>query len=81
MATINISHLDELTLAQLRRQASNHGHTVKAETVDLLKGSIKENGKQDSLWRRIRRRVEPYGGFELPEFKRELSTREPPSFD
>lgn len=79
MASITISQLDESTLEQLRLRAANHGRSVEEEAGEILKGAISPP-PADNLYDAIRRRVEPLGGFELPEIVRE-PIRDPPSFE
>src|ERR1035441_9997661 len=71
MASITISQLDETTLERLRTRANEHGRTVEEEATEIVKRAVSVP-RADNLYDAIRRRVEPLGGFELPEIVREL---------
>jgi plasmid stability protein len=82
MASITISQLDESTLERLRLRATDHGRTVEEEAGEILKGAVSVPPvAPDNLYDAIRRRVEPLGGFDLPEIARNEPGREPPTFD
>jgi plasmid stability protein len=80
VASITISQIDEPTLERLRLRAADHGRSVEEEAVEILKSAVPGSGLPGNLWQRIRRRVEPFGGFDLPEIERD-PIREPPAFD
>jgi plasmid stability protein len=83
MASLTIHHLDESTKARLRVRAQQHGRSVQAEAREILERAVAEDKPArvpGNLADRIRARVEPFGGFELPEIQRELP-RDPPTFD
>jgi len=79
MASITISQLDESTLERLQQRANLHGRSVEEEAGEILKKAVPEPAP-DNLYDAIRQRVEPLGGFELPEIVRGPG-REPPIFE
>jgi plasmid stability protein len=83
MASLTIRHLDDATQARLRARAEQHGRSMEDEAREILENAVAEDKPErvpGNLADRIRELVEPFGGFELPEIKRELP-RDPPTFD
>jgi len=58
---------------------------MEAEAREILEGAVAEDKPKavpGNLWDRIRERVEPLGGIELPEIDRKSEMeREPPTFE
>jgi len=80
MASITIRNLDEQLKRRLRVRAAEHDRSMEEEARDILRCALSEvPGPKDNLADRIRRRVEPLGGVELPPFPRGLM-RDPPDF-
>jgi plasmid stability protein len=83
MASLTIHHLDDATKARLQVRAQQHGRSLQAEAREILQRAVAEDKPArvpGNLADRIRELVEPFGGFELPEIKRE-PPRDPPTFD
>ena len=81
MASITIRKLDDDLKQRLRVRAAEHGHSMEQEARDILEAALDGPARTgEELVRRIRARVEPYGGFELELPPRE-PMREPPTFD
>jgi plasmid stability protein len=83
MASLTVRHLDEKTKSRIRARAAQNGRSMEAEVREILDQAVAEDGPKrvpGNLADRIRAIVEPYGGFELPEIKRE-PPRDPPTFD
>lgn len=82
MASITIRNLSDDDKQRLREQAARHGRSMEAEARSILKEALR--GKADrprrNLLKEIRDIVEPLGGIELPEIKRDLP-RDPPKFE
>jgi plasmid stability protein len=73
MTSLTIRRLDEATRSRLRARAAKHGRSVETEARKILEGAVAENKRErvpGNLADRIRERVEPLGGFELPEIDR-----------
>jgi antitoxin FitA len=81
MASITIRRLDESVKAKLRVRAATHGRSMEAEAREILETGLSQNPKrQPNLAESIRRRVAPFGGFDLKLPKREMGRR-PPDFE
>jgi plasmid stability protein len=82
MATLTIRNVDESTKSALRLRAARNGVSVEQEVRTILDRAAVENnpGEGESLYRAIRRLVEPHGGFEI-ELPERGPAREPPKFD
>ena len=81
MMSLVISQIDEPTLERLRLRAAEHGRSVEEEAGEIVKSAVaSDKGVPGNLGQRIKEMVEPYGGFELPDVRRER-WREPPTFD
>jgi plasmid stability protein len=83
MASLTIHHLDDATKARLRIRAQQHGRSVQAEAREILERAVAEDKPvrvPGNLADRIRKLVEPFGGFEIPEIEREPPL-DPPTFD
>lgn len=82
MASITIRNLTDEQKQLLREQAARHGRSMEAEARAILKEALL--GQTDrpprNLLKEIRDIVEPVGGIELPEIKRDLA-RDPPKFE
>jgi plasmid stability protein len=80
MSAITIRNLDDGLKRRLRLRAAEHNRSMEEEARDILRCALSEEiGPSDNLADRIRRRVEPLGGFELPPFPRG-PLRDPPDF-
>lgn len=80
MASIIIRKLDESTKKRLRLRAVSHGRSMEEEARAILKSALSESKRDESdLVQAIRKRIEPFGGVDLPETPRE-PMREPPNF-
>lgn len=80
MTSITIRNLDDGLKRRLRMRAAEHNRSMEEEARDILRCALsEETGPTDNLADRIRRRVEPLGGVELPPFPRG-PLRDPPDF-
>ena len=80
MSSITIRNLDDGLKRKLRMRAAERNRSMEEEARDILRCALsQEFGPKDNLADRIRRRVEPLGGFELPSFPRG-PLRDPPDF-
>jgi plasmid stability protein len=81
MADLTIENIDEATLAMLRIRAAKNGRSMEEEARERLTEALAGAAitSDDDLVSRIRRRVEPFGGFDL-ELPERLPPREPPDF-
>jgi antitoxin FitA len=80
MSSITIRNLDEKLKRRLRLRAAEHDRSMEEEARDILRCALsEETGPKDNLADRIRRRVEPFGGVDLPPFPRG-ALRDPPDF-
>lgn len=80
MASITIRNLDEDLKSQLKIRAAKHGRSMEEEVRNILKSTVAHDDKEnENLADSIRKRMAPFGGIELPEFKRE-KIRKPVDF-
>jgi plasmid stability protein len=80
VSSITIRNLDDKLKRKLRLRAAGHDRSMEEEARDILRCALSEEpGPGDNLADRIRRRVEPLGGVELPPFPRG-PLRDPPDF-
>ena len=80
MANITIRKLDEAVKRKLRLRAAQRNRSMEDEARDILRTVLaQEPAQAENLADAIRRRVEPFGGFELPSPPRG-TMREPPDF-
>jgi plasmid stability protein len=80
MASITIRNLDDGLKRRLRFRAARHNRSMEEEARDILRCALSEEPRAaDNLADRIRRRVEPLGGIDLPPFPRG-PLRDPPDF-
>ena len=80
MASITIRNLDETVKRKLRLRAAQRNRSMEEEARDILRTVLaQEPGQAENLADAIRRRVEPFGGVELPSPRRG-PMREPPDF-
>lgn len=86
MATVTIRNLDAETKRALQHRAVRHGVSMEREIRAILDEAAKAEsqsasgpGREESLYKAIRRLVEPHGGFEL-ELPERGPMREPPRF-
>ena len=81
MASITIRNLDNNLKSQLKIRAAKHGRSMEEEVRNILKSAIAQDDKEnENLADSIRKRMAPFGGIELPEFKRE-EIRKPVDFN
>ena len=80
MTSITIRNLDDGLKRRLRLRAAQHDRSMEEEARDILRCALSEEPRvADNLADRIRRRVEPFGGIDLPPFPRG-PLRDPPDF-
>lgn len=80
MTSITIRNLDDGLKRRLRLRAAQHNRSMEEEARDILRCALSEEPRAaDNLADRIRRRVEPFGGIDLPPFPRG-PLRDPPDF-
>ena len=80
MASITIRNLDESVKRKLRLRAAQRNRSMEEEARDILRTVLaQEPAEAENLADAIRRRVAPFGGFELPLPLRG-PMREPPDF-
>ena len=80
MASITIRNLDESVKRKLRLRAAQRNRSMEEEARDILRTVLaQEPAQAENLADAIRRRVEPFGGFELP-LRPRGPMREPPDF-
>ena len=80
MASITIRNLDESLKRKLRLRAAQLNRSMEDEARDILRTALAQAPTQvGNLADAIRRRIEPFGGVELPHSPRGL-VREPPDF-
>ena len=67
MVSITIRNLDESVKRKLRLRAAQRNRSMEEEARDILRTVLAQEPVQsENLADAIRRRVEPFGGFELP---------------
>ncbi len=64
MASITIRNLDETVKRKLRLRAAQRNRSMEDEARDILRTALAQ-ALAGNLADAIRRRVEPFGGFEL----------------
>ena len=80
MASITIRNLDEAVKRKLRLRAAQRNRSMEDEARDILRTALaQEPAQAANLADAIRRRVEPFGGFEL-SLPARGAMREPPDF-
>ena len=80
MASITIRNLDESVKRKLRLRAAQRNRSMEEEARDILRTVLaQEPAQAENLADAIRRRVEPFEGFELP-LRPRGPMREPPDF-
>ena len=79
MASITIRNLDETVKRKLRLRAAQRNRSMEDEARDVLRTAPQEPAQAGNLAEAIRRRVEPFGGFEL-SLPARGAMREPPDF-
>jgi plasmid stability protein len=80
MASITIRNLDETVKRKLRVRAAQRNRSMEDEARDILRTALaQEPAQAGNLADAIRRRVEPFGGFELALPARG-EMRDPPDF-
>ena len=78
MASITIRNLDEAVKRKLRLRAAQRNRSMEDEARDILRTALsQELAQAGNLADAIRRRVEPFGGCELPA---RGAMGEPPDF-
>lgn len=61
-------------------RAAKNGRSMEAELREILRDALKEDMQpEEDLFTAIRKVVEPYGGFDIPEYPDEPI--EPPRLD
>jgi plasmid stability protein len=70
MASMTIRNLDESLKRRLRRRAAEHNRSMEEEVRVILAEALPANDG-GNLFDRIRARIEPLGGFDLPEREHE----------
>jgi plasmid stability protein len=81
MATLTIRQLDEKTKARLRVRAAHHGRSMEEEAREILRSALTAFSPTPvNLAETIQRRFARFGGFKLPEVKRD-SVRDIPAFE
>lgn len=71
MASIIIRNLDDELKRRLRRRAAENDRSMEEEARVILDAALPANDDQANLYDSIRARIEPLGGFDLPERDRE----------
>jgi len=80
MASITIRNLDERLKRKLRVRAAHRNRSMEDEARDILRTALaQEADAADNLADLMRKRFEPFGGFDLKLPKRGPA-REPPDF-
>jgi plasmid stability protein len=80
MASITIRNLDEAVKRKLRLRAAQRNRSMEEEARDILRTVLaQEPAPAENLADAIRRRVEPFGGFEM-QLPPRGPVREPPDF-
>jgi plasmid stability protein len=80
MASITIRKLDETLKRKLRVRAAQRNHSMEDEARDILRAALaQESAAGEHLADLMRKRFEPFGGFNLTLPKRGPA-REPPDF-
>jgi plasmid stability protein len=80
MAIITIRNLDESVKISLRIRAATHGLSMEEEARQILRAALQSSEQQGgNLAQRIRARMEPLGGVDLPTMPRD-PVRDPPNF-
>jgi plasmid stability protein len=81
MGTLTIRQLDDSVKAKLRVRAAEHGKSMEEEAREILRQAVAAPAVETGAdWvSRIRKLVEPFGGFDL-ELPKRLPPREPPTF-
>ncbi len=87
MSTMTIRNIEDEVKQALRERAAKRGVSMEQEVRTILKEVILTGdvgtapARQENWYKAIRKRVEPYGGFDLEIPPRGKSMREPPSFE
>ena len=81
MSSILIRKLDEETTTRLRIRAARRGHSMEREAREILQHTLRSEDPASLNWvDAIRRRVERFGGIDLPIIPRG-PIPEPPKFE
>jgi len=81
MATLTVRGIPETEKEALRVRAARNGHSMEAELRRIIHDAVKESARgETNLAAAIRRHVEPFGGFDIPEHPA-VTPREPPRFE
>ncbi len=81
MATLTVRGVPDAEKEALRVRAAKNGHSMEAELRRIIHEALKESPEpEEDLYTALRRRVEPFGGVELPEPPDE-PVRKPPGFE
>lgn len=80
MAGITIRNLDEGLKRRLRRRAAENDRSMEEEVRVILDAALPANDDHANLYDSIRAKIEPIGGFDLPERPRE-TVGDPIRFD
>jgi plasmid stability protein len=72
MASMTIRDLDDRLKQRLRIQAARNNRSMEEEARAILKAALSgDAGSSRSLYKSIRARIEPLGGFDLTIERRE----------
>lgn len=78
MSNLSIRNLDPELDRWLRRRAATAGHSTEDEVLGILQAEwLRDEDNELNLFQRIRHRIDPVGGIDLPLPEREPA-REPP---
>jgi plasmid stability protein len=81
MGAILIRQLDDETKTRLRVRAARRGHSMEREAREILQHTLRSEDPASMHWvDAIRRRVERFGGIDLPVVPRG-PIPEPPKFE
>lgn len=80
MSAITIRNVDAELKRRLRIRAAASGHSMEEEARNILRAELAGQDEESAdLYQRIRRHIDPVGGFDLSLPDRE-PMREPPTF-
>ncbi len=81
IATLTIRNVESRTKEALRVQAARNGRSMEAELRAILRVNVQAGPQAEiDLFSAIRRHVEPFGGFEIPQTP-DIPCPDPPRFE
>lgn len=68
IASLIIRNVEPTLKETLRVRAARNGRSMEAELREIVRNALKDDmAPEEDLYTAIRKVVEPYGGFDIPE--------------